>query len=193
MRSSSVPTATLYRSGFKCSHFSISADHVSRATRSGAIIRTLLTTNKSNIKLWIAVRVVIVLPSPMSRKSAAIGCSSIKRTHISDNHVVPSLFTSQMIFSMSSKCPRRKPKTESPQKSVPGTLQVVWAFAGCFHFHESDSAAGHQYDADLERHAVPGDVNFQHTPPFCFTAFVSFSSMIFSRIDSPVFRENGRS
>ena len=36
--------------------------------------------------------------------------------------------------------------------------------------------------------AVPGDVNFQHTPPFCFTAFVSFSSIIFSRMDSPIFR-----
>ena len=38
-------------------------------------------------------------------------------------------------------------KTQSPQKFMPGKLKRSGFLSGCFHFHKSDPAAGHQYDA----------------------------------------------
>jgi len=44
------------------SHFSISAGHVSRATRSGAMMRTLLTSKVSSIRSLMAESVITVFP-----------------------------------------------------------------------------------------------------------------------------------
>lgn len=38
-------------------------------------------------------------------------------------------------------------KTQSPQKFMPGKLKRSGFLSGCFHFHKSNSTAGHQYDA----------------------------------------------
>ena len=78
--SAALPRIFAIRRCFRWSHFSLSLLHVSSATRSGAITRTRETSNRSHISSSIAVRVMTVLPSPISRKRPAASCSRIKET-----------------------------------------------------------------------------------------------------------------
>ena len=51
-------------------HFSISSFHVSLATLNGATIKTLEISKESKSKSFIAVKLITVLPRPISSRSA---------------------------------------------------------------------------------------------------------------------------
>ena len=84
LRASGDPTAIDTRSPCVCAQSSTSSSQTFLATRSGAITSTL-STSKSNSMSRMAVRLMMVLPSPMSIQSAQPpNLSSVSRTHWTD-------------------------------------------------------------------------------------------------------------
>ncbi|MDR7237138.1 hypothetical protein J2Y02_001749 [Neobacillus drentensis] len=70
------PRTVENRNSFKCSHFSASLAQVLSATFFGAITRTLLTANWLYFRSLTAVKVITVLPSPISSRSPNAGVVS---------------------------------------------------------------------------------------------------------------------
>ena len=76
----SVPTATLILSDDRWSHFSSSEGHPMAATLRGATTRTFPISKLSCISLSMAVRVMLVFPSPQSRRRAHTGWDMMYET-----------------------------------------------------------------------------------------------------------------